>query len=97
MIVRAPDAVVVEASSVSEPVVVPAQTDVSSAPATVMVTVMVSVVLEEDSVTVIVNASVTESPASSASVSESALFRVYVHAAPLIVKSPYVPAAVPIA
>ena len=62
-----------------------------------IVTVIVSVVLEEDSVTVIVNASVTESPASSAVVSASALSNVYVHAAPLIARLPYVPAAVPIA
>ena len=44
-IVRAPEAVVVEASSVREPVEVPAQTDASSAPAMVMVTVWVVVSL----------------------------------------------------
>ena len=71
-----PVAVVVDASSVTEPVPsLPAST-LSSAPETVMVTVMVSVELEEVSVTVIVNASVTESPASSASVSASLLDRV---------------------
>ena len=71
-----PVAVVVEASSVTAPVwSAPALTS-SSAPVMVIVTVIVSVVLEEVSVTVMVNASVTESPASRAFVSESALSNV---------------------
>ena len=41
VIVRAPVAVVAEASSVTEPVLVPAQTDASSAPVMVRVTVIV--------------------------------------------------------
>ena len=56
-------AVVVEASSVREPVEVPAQTDASSEPAMVMVTVWVVVSLAAKAWV-----SVTESPASSASV-----------------------------
>ena len=54
----------------------------------VIVTVIVSVVLEEVSVTVMVNASVTESPASRAVVSASELSNVYVQAAPLIARLP---------
>ena len=64
----------------------------------VIVTVIVSVSLEEESVTVIVKASVTESPASSAVVSASVLSNVYVHA-PVVVPTaiePYVPVAAPL-
>ena len=62
-----------------------------------IVTVIVSVALESVSVTVIVKASVTESPASRAVVSASELSNVYVQPAPLIAREPYVPEAVPIA
>ena len=87
----------VEASSVTAPVPsLPAST-ASSAPVIVTVTVIVSVALESVSVTVIVKASVTESPASRAVVSASVLSNVYVQSAPLIAREPYVPAAVPIA
>ena len=68
-----PVAVVAVASSVTAPVwSAPALTS-SSAPETVMVTVIVSVSVEELSVTVMVKTSVGASPASSAVVSASAL------------------------
>ena len=60
----------------------------SLAPVTVIVTVIVSERPEVASVTVMVNASVTVSPASSAVVSASELSRVYVQEAPDIAMLP---------
>ena len=60
----------------------------------VTVTVIVSVRVPSD--TVIVNASVTESPASRAVVSASELSNVYVQVAPLSAIEPYVPVAAPL-
>ena len=63
----------------------------------VISTSIVSVSLEALSVTVRVNVSVTESPASSAVVSASLLSSVYVHAPELsIAIEPYVPVASPL-
>ena len=64
----------------------------------VIVTVIVSVSLESLSVTVRVNASVTESPASRAVVSASELSNVYVHAPVPATTAiePYVPVASPV-
>ena len=59
----------------------------------VIVTVIVSWSSPSD--TVIVKASVTESPASRAVVSASLLSRVYVQVAPLSAIEPYVPVASP--
>ena len=70
----------------------------SSAPVTVIVTSIVSVSPDAESVTVIVNVSVTESSASRAVVSASVLSNVYVHApvALSIEIEPYVPVALPV-
>ena len=60
-----------------------------------IVTVIVSDSPVVASVTVMVNASVTVSPASSAVVSASELSRVYVQVAPDIARLPYVPDELP--
>ena len=93
-----PVAVDVEASSVTAPVPSLPALGASFAPVMVIVTVIVSVSLEAESVTVIVKASVTESPASSAVVSASLLSNVYVHAPELDTTAiePYVPVASPL-
>ena len=90
-----PVAVVEVASSVTAPVwSAPAET-ASSAPVTVIVTVMVSEAVPSE--TVIVNTSVTVSSASRAVVSASALFSVYVQAPALVTAiAPYVPVASPV-
>ena len=61
----------------------------SFAPVIAIVTVIVSDAVP--SVTVTVKASETEAPAARALVAASALFRVYVHAAPENAMDPYVP------
>ena len=62
-----------------------------------MVTSIVSVAPESESVTVSVKVSVTESPASRAVVSASVLSNVYVHAPVLSMAiEPYVPVASPL-
>ena len=90
-----PVAVVAVASSVTAPTAFEPASGASLAPVTVIVTVIVSEASPSE--TVIVNASVTESPESRAVVSASALFSVYVHA-PLFATAiePYVPVASPL-